>query len=843
ITLIVAPAGYGKSVALGQYLSRIETPFARFAARSEHASLLGFVHGLAQSFPTRAPRLERGLFDVYQASINGADLAEALAVWFAAHLGQSAVTVVVDDLHVAIGNASVLRFTLALIARSPKLTWILSSRTAVDLPVATWLAYGQADNPIDEDILRIRPDEAIDIARACRVNLSARRLAKLLAMTGGWPAAFIFGLRAAAPELKAPRVFARTSEALYAYLADQVFFALAQREKRFLLETALLSAVDLDVLAAAGWGYLYETYADLRRHADFITPESATVFRYHDLFRAFLIHRLRAQGTQVFHSALCAAADLEEAAGRMEAALRLRTEADDKEGITRMLRAESTARSITLDLDAIEAALTLLPDAQRASDAALIGLLARIRAFRGQWEESDALHRAAIELATDPDQRAIFSLMYDVSLFGRSRKAEALAVLAALDVRGISNIETRARVLCHLAVHHARTGDVDAAERYSAQALEITAAADAPTRAHALYNAGFLSFHLERAAETRERMAEALAIAERCGDSAREVVFRCHHVLQQLAFNDGNWNEVRGHLSAMFAEAQRLGSAAEMDIATSEWLRFETLAGNRALIKELDARFEAEYPEFGSNASRALERSMRAAWAGDFGSAQRIFQAETEDGDSDADDIVWTMSHLALYAAGAGDRVTAVATLESAAAASTELVATGGDTGPVATEALIANAIAAVAHAQLGESRTSAGLLAHIGQARSAIPAVRALAVAARTFNRLMQGAAGRDEFHADLDAVRAAGLGGYANLLAALPLAVARHGTNFAKLTKAELQMLRLIARGDSTQKIAAEIGRSPETVGSHVHAILRKLGCKRRSEAIALAREHGIV
>jgi DNA-binding NarL/FixJ family response regulator len=54
---------------------------------------------------------------------------------------------------------------------------------------------------------------------------------------------------------------------------------------------------------------------------------------------------------------------------------------------------------------------------------------------------------------------------------------------------------------------------------------------------------------------------------------------------------------------------------------------------------------------------------------------------------------------------------------------------------------------------------------------------------------------------------------------------------------------MLGLIARGGTMKAIAVQVNRSPDTVETHIRAILRKLNCKSRSEAIALARDHGII
>jgi DNA-binding NarL/FixJ family response regulator len=55
-------------------------------------------------------------------------------------------------------------------------------------------------------------------------------------------------------------------------------------------------------------------------------------------------------------------------------------------------------------------------------------------------------------------------------------------------------------------------------------------------------------------------------------------------------------------------------------------------------------------------------------------------------------------------------------------------------------------------------------------------------------------------------------------------------------------LQVLRLLARGGTSRTVAAELSRSPLTIDSHVKAIVKKIGCRGRLEAVALARERGI-
>jgi DNA-binding NarL/FixJ family response regulator len=61
--------------------------------------------------------------------------------------------------------------------------------------------------------------------------------------------------------------------------------------------------------------------------------------------------------------------------------------------------------------------------------------------------------------------------------------------------------------------------------------------------------------------------------------------------------------------------------------------------------------------------------------------------------------------------------------------------------------------------------------------------------------------------------------------------------------LTSRETEVLRLLSRGLANKRIAREIGASERTAKFHVSSILRKLGASNRIEAIAVAREKGLV
>ncbi|KAB2866561.1 MAG: response regulator transcription factor, partial [Anaerolineae bacterium] len=61
--------------------------------------------------------------------------------------------------------------------------------------------------------------------------------------------------------------------------------------------------------------------------------------------------------------------------------------------------------------------------------------------------------------------------------------------------------------------------------------------------------------------------------------------------------------------------------------------------------------------------------------------------------------------------------------------------------------------------------------------------------------------------------------------------------------LTEREVEVLRLMIKGMNNREIAEQLIISSSTVKNHVSSILSKLGTASRTQAVALAVEHGIV
>ena len=61
--------------------------------------------------------------------------------------------------------------------------------------------------------------------------------------------------------------------------------------------------------------------------------------------------------------------------------------------------------------------------------------------------------------------------------------------------------------------------------------------------------------------------------------------------------------------------------------------------------------------------------------------------------------------------------------------------------------------------------------------------------------------------------------------------------------LTPRELEVLQLVAEGLSTREMAERLFVSENTVKTHTNRVLEKLGASRRTQAVQLAREQGLL
>jgi len=103
------------------------------------------------------------------------------------------------------------------------------------------------------------------------------------------------------------------------------------------------------------------------------------------------------------------------------------------------------------------------------------------------------------------------------------------------------------------------------------------------------------------------------------------------------------------------------------------------------------------------------------------------------------------------------------------------------------------------------------------------------------------------DDVEPDLEAMRECGYGGYArHIVQAIGHFNARSAPGegvTVVLTPSELRIIRSLASGMKPKDIAMEMERSVLTIQTHIKNVIEKLGCSGRDEAIAAARQLGLL
>jgi DNA-binding NarL/FixJ family response regulator len=91
------------------------------------------------------------------------------------------------------------------------------------------------------------------------------------------------------------------------------------------------------------------------------------------------------------------------------------------------------------------------------------------------------------------------------------------------------------------------------------------------------------------------------------------------------------------------------------------------------------------------------------------------------------------------------------------------------------------------------------------------------------------------------LETIRAV-YAGHKRVSSEIAAEIAEHATDDV-LTPREVDVLRLVAKGNANKAVGARLSLTEETVKSHIRSILAKLGANDRTHAVAIALKRGII
>lgn len=286
LTLIIAPAGSGKTTIALDWLAASKNPVAWLSLDADDNDPIRFMYGVVEALRTTGVKLnvpvgQRGLQPIITKIINQMEEAEP-------------VTLILDDYHV-IGDASIHTALAYLLDHMPdSLRLVLVTREEPPLPLARLRARGLLRELNLQD-LRFSVEEANTLLNQIMgLKLPAEQIQALEERTQGWAA----GLQMAALSLQANDAHTipdgTERQWITEYLLTEIFSRQEKDIQTFLLNTSIFDKFSLPLCQAIMTRSVSRTLARIQKANLFITAVGPW-YQYHPLFRDFLQAQLQEQ--------------------------------------------------------------------------------------------------------------------------------------------------------------------------------------------------------------------------------------------------------------------------------------------------------------------------------------------------------------------------------------------------------------------------------------------------------------------------------------------------------------------------------------------------------------------
>jgi LuxR family maltose regulon positive regulatory protein len=239
--LVLAPAGFGKTILIAQWAARASRPVAWATVTASDSDAVVLMSTLVAALrtsgihvPTPAglmtadePAFSRRVLPQFQRSVEQLD---------------RPVTLVVDDVHEMVGVRAAVVLSAVLESLPPGSQLALIGRSRPDLPVALWRSQGRVREIGPEELAFDTDETGAFLAELLPEAPSAETVDNLLNVTRGWPVAvYLQSLVAASGQ----RAAATPSAALADYL-DGVVLAGADAELvKFLTRSSVLTSLSV----------------------------------------------------------------------------------------------------------------------------------------------------------------------------------------------------------------------------------------------------------------------------------------------------------------------------------------------------------------------------------------------------------------------------------------------------------------------------------------------------------------------------------------------------------------------------------------------------------------------
>jgi len=867
LTLISAPAGFGKTTLLSEWIRQADGPVAWVSLdKGDNDPARFWVY-----FVTAVQMIHKGVGEATLAALEPSRLPPLESVLTVLINEAAAVSedfaLILDDYHLITAQSIHDALTFFLDHLPSQMHLFIAGRADPPMPLARMRARGQLTELRAAD-LRFTSDEAVTFLNdVMGLGLSIEDIAALDVWTEGW----IAGLHMAALSMQGRKdistfieAFSGTHRFVLDYLVEEVLDQQSPAIQEFLLKTSILERMTAPLCdAVTGGDDSQAILIQLEQANLFLVPldNERCWYRYHHLFADLLRNRLKETQSDRMPALHCRASEWYEKKGLIAEAVGYALAAYDIERVVRLVAGNALAMIYHGELRTLVGFLDALPDEVVRSRPWLCVAYAWTLAYVGKFDAVEPLLQQAEKALVDLNEYIEGSTLTE----GHRDAASSSITLRIYSAEG-------QRMVGHIAVIRAYTaalrGEMSRAAELTREALQHLPAGDLMVRGYTMTLLGAVLRPSGDLVATAKVSAEAIAISQAAGDSHLAAVVLCDlaalHFLQgqlhkaaatcrdaqqiadEYARQGGRPLPTMGYayirLSAVLREWNDLETATRyaregLELC-KQWGQADVLVyGYTEVAKVLQAIGDA------SGALDAIQKGKRIAsnvspWPVIHVAAQQArlwlvqgnlraaFRWAQESGLSTDDKLSfqhlfrYTILARVLIAQGEFDKaVGLLARLLEAAEAVGAMYYT--------VEILVLQAIALQAQGEISQALDA---LEHVLSLTESEGYVRIFIDEGAPMGKLLRQAA-----------VQGIKLDYVSVLLTALESETKTkdvHPSLVEPLSERELDVLRLLATGFSTFEIAQELFIAVSTLRSHAKSIYSKLNVHSRHEAVARAK-----
>ena len=555
LTLISAPAGFGKTTLVSEWIAACERPTAWFSLDASDNDPIRFLGYLIAALQTVDKTLGQGLPPLQSPQPPPSESILTTLLNDITALSNNFI-LVLDDYHLIDAKPIDTMLGFLLEHQPPQMHLVITTREDPQLPLARLRARNQL-NELRASDLRFTPAETADfLNRVMSLNLSAKDIATLEERTEGW----IVGLQLAALSMQGHKdagsfiqSFTGSHHFVLDYLLEEVLQQQPEDIQTFLLQTSVLerlcgSLCDAVLQSNPSSGQTMLEY--LSRANLFLIPldNERHWYRYHHLFADLLRCKLQGASSPIKVAELHTRASswYEENALDIEA-FQHAAAAHDIDRATYLLEGKGMPLYYRGAVAPVLNWLASLPKTVLDSKPSLWVMYASVLSITGQNDDAEqkllAAETALEESKADEHTRDLTGHIAALRAIAAAPKYEIETILSqsrhALEYLHADNLSVRTTAQCMLGFAYQLQGDRTAASQAYQETIKVSqVSGNTFIQMVALTSLGLMQeagYQLHTAAETYQRFVQL------AGDAPSPVACVAYLGLARISYE---WNDL-----------------------------------------------------------------------------------------------------------------------------------------------------------------------------------------------------------------------------------------------------------------------------------------------------------